>query len=143
VARGPKPPAVVLSTEEREGLERVVRAHGTAQQVALRARLVLAAAAGRSNAEIARKEGVSVDAVRLWRGRWLALRAGRRRTWARGRGWRTRRAGGVRPADQPVDGPRARCGGRQARHRGPPLAAARGPSFKGRATSGRIACATG
>lgn len=75
MARGPKPPAVVLSVAEREGLERLVRAHGTAQQVALRARLVLAAAAGQNNGEIARREGVSVDTVRLWRGRWLALQA--------------------------------------------------------------------
>jgi len=66
---------VVLSAEEQAGLERLVQAHGTAQQVALRARLVLAAAAGRNNREIARQEGASVDTVRLWRGRWLALRA--------------------------------------------------------------------
>jgi len=75
VARGPKPPTVVLGTAEREGLERLVRAHGAAQQLAVRARLVLAAAAGRNNREIARREGVSVDTARLWRGRWLALQA--------------------------------------------------------------------
>jgi putative transposase len=75
VARGPKPPVVVLSTAEREGLERLARAHGTAQQVAVRARLVLAAAAGQSNGAMARQEGVSVDTARLWRGRWLAVQA--------------------------------------------------------------------
>jgi putative transposase len=51
-----------------------VRRRTTPQQVALRARLVLAAAGGRNNAQVARQEGVEVETVRLWRGRWLGLR---------------------------------------------------------------------
>jgi transposase len=43
--------------------------------VALRARIVLAAGAGRSSAAIARQQGVAVETVRLWRGRWLVLQA--------------------------------------------------------------------
>lgn len=72
--RGPKPPQVELSTEERRGLERVVRAHRTPQQVALRARIVLAAADGLNNTQIARQLRVDADTVRLWRTRWLGLR---------------------------------------------------------------------
>lgn len=71
--RGPKPPVVTLTDAERRGLEAVVRRHTTPQQVALRARIVLAAAEGGNNAQIARALGVEVEAVRRWRGRWLGL----------------------------------------------------------------------
>ncbi len=71
--RGPKPPMVSLATEERSQLEALARRHGTAQQLALRARIVVAAADGATNAQIARRWGVSVDTARLWRTRWLAL----------------------------------------------------------------------
>ncbi len=73
--RGPKPPVVELSTEERRGLEVLERAHRTPQQVALRARIVLAAADGLNNTQIARQLGVDVDTVRLWRMRWLGMQA--------------------------------------------------------------------
>jgi len=71
--RGPKPPAIRLTDEERQGLLALARRHTTPQQVALRARIVLAAADGRNNAEIARECGVDVETARLWRGRWLGL----------------------------------------------------------------------
>ena len=73
--RGPKPPAVILTDPERRGLEDLVRRHRTPQQVALRAQVVLAAAEGENNAQIARRLGVAVDTVRAWRGRWLAFQA--------------------------------------------------------------------
>ncbi len=73
--RGPKPAALELTAAERQGLEALRRRHGTPQQVALRARIVLAAAAGRNNAQIARDLGVDVATARLWRGRWLGLQA--------------------------------------------------------------------
>jgi transposase len=72
--RGPKPPAIELTAEERQGLAALLRRHTTPQQVALRARLVLAAAAGLNNAQVARQEGVDLETARLWRGRWLGLR---------------------------------------------------------------------
>lgn len=73
--RGPKPPGVTLTAEERQGLEVLVRRPGTAQQLVLRARVVLAAAAGRNNAQIARQVGVDVETARRWRVRWLGLGA--------------------------------------------------------------------
>ena len=73
--RGPKPPTIVLQDAERAGLDQLVRRHTTAQQLALRARIVLAAAAGANNSQIARQEGVNLDTVRLWRARWLGLQA--------------------------------------------------------------------
>jgi len=75
VVRGPKPPVVTLTAVERAELEALVRAHQTAQQVALRARMLLAAADGGNNAQIARRLGLEADTVRLWRTRWLGLGA--------------------------------------------------------------------
>lgn len=71
--RGPKPPQVALSDAERRELEALVRGHRTAQQAALRARIILAAAAGENNSQIARRLGIEADTARLWRTRWLAL----------------------------------------------------------------------
>lgn len=71
--KGPKPPAIVLSDDERQALEKLVKARSTAQMVAQRARIVLAADTGLNNAQIARKVQLSIDMVRQWRGRWLQL----------------------------------------------------------------------
>jgi transposase len=72
---GPKPPAVHLSGSERQDLEQLVTRHRTEQQIALRARIVLGAAAGKGNAQIGRELQVTVDTARLWRQRWLDLQA--------------------------------------------------------------------
>ena len=71
--RGPKPDPLSLSEIERTALERLIRRHTTAQQVALRGRIILEANAGKNNSQIARELGVSVETVRAWRKRWLAL----------------------------------------------------------------------
>jgi putative transposase len=70
--RGPRPTRVCLTDAERQELDTLVRRHTTPQQLALRARIVLAAADGFNHAQIARQEGVSLDTARLWRRRWLA-----------------------------------------------------------------------
>lgn len=72
--RGPKPPLIELTDAERRALHALVRRHSTSQQIALRARIILAAAEGRNNAQIARQLSISVTMVRLWRERWLVLR---------------------------------------------------------------------
>lgn len=71
--RGPKAVPLSLSEEERRELEKLVRRHSSAQQIALRGRIVLAAATGKGNSEIAREVGLGVDRVRAWRMRWLGL----------------------------------------------------------------------
>ncbi len=73
--RGPKPPAIDLSDVERQELDALTRRHATPQQLALRARIVLAAADGANNGQIARQVAVSVNMVRRWRERWLILQA--------------------------------------------------------------------
>jgi transposase len=64
---------VVLSQKEQEGLTRISRRYRSEQQVALRARIVLAAAQGHSNAQIAQELSINVDTARLWRDRWVGL----------------------------------------------------------------------
>ena len=73
--RGPKPQAIELTDRERRGREALACRHTTPQQVALRARIILAAADGRNNAQIARDLAVGVAVARLWRGRWRDLQA--------------------------------------------------------------------
>jgi transposase len=61
--------------EERQERARLVRAHTTAQQVVLRARIILASAEGLNNVQGGQQVGVSREAVRLWRERWVGLQA--------------------------------------------------------------------
>lgn len=70
---GPKPAEIVLTNAERQELEKLVSRHTTAQQKALRGRIVLLAAEGKNTPEIARELKTSLDTVRLWRRRWLDL----------------------------------------------------------------------
>lgn len=72
---GPKAPSLTLTVAEKEELEKLVKPHPVGQQIALRARIVLAAATGKSNSQIARDLQVNLDTVRLWRQRWLQLPA--------------------------------------------------------------------
>jgi putative transposase len=67
----PRPPKVVLSERERAELERLVRAHTTGQQLALRALIVLMAGDGWNNLQIARELGVDDETPGHWRRRWL------------------------------------------------------------------------
>jgi putative transposase len=64
--------AIHLSEHEQEELTRLTRRHRSEQQVVLRARIILAAAQGASNSQIARELDINVDTVRLWRDRWAS-----------------------------------------------------------------------
>jgi len=70
---GPPPTPVDLTAEEEAALETLVRRHTAPQQLVMRARIVLAAAAGLNNCEIARRLDVDGETVRLWRARWLGF----------------------------------------------------------------------
>jgi putative transposase len=72
VPRGPRPAAVSLSAAERQALEALARRPSTPQQLALRARIILAAADGLNNTQIARQFGTNAEMPRRWRARWLA-----------------------------------------------------------------------
>ena len=69
----PKAQVVSLSEIERQGLEKLIKRHQVGQQTALRARIVLAAARGETNEEIAQVNNVTSETVRLWRNRWVKL----------------------------------------------------------------------
>jgi putative transposase len=69
----PKPCPIELSDVEQQALEKMVNRHTVGQQIALRGRIVLAAARGKSNSQISRELGVNRETVRLWRERWLLL----------------------------------------------------------------------
>ncbi len=70
---GPKAQVVKLSDVEQHGLEKLIKRHQIGQQIALRARIVLAAAGGLKNKEIAQVYNVTLDTVGLWRNRWVKL----------------------------------------------------------------------
>lgn len=73
--KGPQPAELTVNEEEQTRLEELVRRHSTPQQLAKRGRMVLGAAEGKRNAEIARELKGSRDTVRSWRGRWISLQA--------------------------------------------------------------------
>jgi transposase len=73
--KGPQPPVVNLSPAGQQALEKLINAHSTAQQIALRARIILTAQQGLNNEQVGRAVQVGVDMVRQWRGRWLAGQA--------------------------------------------------------------------
>src|SRR6516225_4096580 len=65
---------VELSLAEQDQLQQWVAAYGTPQQVALRCRIVLAAAQGRSDIAIAEQLAVNRKTVILWRSRFSEQR---------------------------------------------------------------------
>jgi transposase len=62
-------PLFDLSDRDREEIDRWLHAHGTPQQVALRGRIVLAAAQGHSDSAVARDLEINRKTVILWRAR--------------------------------------------------------------------------
>jgi len=63
---------VKVFLNEQEGLLQITKRYRSEQQVVLRARIILTAAQGSSNAQIAHELDINVDTVRLWRDRWAS-----------------------------------------------------------------------
>jgi transposase len=61
---------VIVRSKQRKELEQLVRIHSTPQQLAMRARVILHAAAGVGVRESGRELGVWPKTVRHWRKRW-------------------------------------------------------------------------
>jgi hypothetical protein len=59
-----------LSEQEQEAVTRLTRRHRSEQHVALRARMILAAAQGASNVHSVHELGINVETVRMFRDRW-------------------------------------------------------------------------
>ena len=64
-------PAIELTRKQRQTLTRLVKGRRTEVRVAMRAKIVLAAARGMENREIAEKLGVTRETVGRWRSRFL------------------------------------------------------------------------
>src|SRR5215217_2440951 len=69
--RGPKPPPIVLTPTQRVVLRRLARRQSGAQRLVRRARIILEAASGANNDQIATLLGIDRATVRTWRMRWL------------------------------------------------------------------------
>ena len=63
---------MTLEPDEREQLQHLINGHNTAQQLALRARIIMLADQGKNHRQIARTLQISHQTARLWRERWLA-----------------------------------------------------------------------
>ena len=68
--RGPKYP-IKLAEEERIALERLAKNPTTAQQIALRARIILLADSGMKHQEIAEQLTIGMHVITRWTQRWL------------------------------------------------------------------------
>ena len=73
---GRRASVVVLSDEERTELDCLIRAPSTVQKIALRARIIMLAAAGFSIDETAARLGVWRKTVSQWRARWMSSLGG-------------------------------------------------------------------
>ncbi|MGH8718928.1 MAG: helix-turn-helix domain-containing protein, partial [Burkholderiales bacterium] len=74
MSRGPKLEDVSLTVQENHQLVEWTRRGSTAQALALRARIVLAAAQGLPNREVARRARVTPQTVGQWRSRFVERR---------------------------------------------------------------------
>lgn len=63
-----------LKEQEQEELQQIINRHSTPQQIAQRAKIVVLASQGYSQARIARELAVSRKMARLWRERWVSGR---------------------------------------------------------------------
>lgn len=72
---GPQATRIELDIETRQSLEGLIRRHATPQQQALRARIILLAADGKNNTQIASELTVTREMVVLWRNRWASFAA--------------------------------------------------------------------
>lgn len=70
---GPQPPAVVLSDRLRGVLEHLTRRHTSSQRLVRRLQIVLAAADGRNNDQIARDLALHRATAQTWRTRWRGM----------------------------------------------------------------------
>jgi putative transposase len=69
---GPQPVPITISPPQQAILDRLLRQHRTPHALVRRIHIVVAAAAGVPNEQLAQQLGCSPKTVRRWRGRWAA-----------------------------------------------------------------------
>ena len=72
---GPQPQPIILTEDQKKMLEHLARRATSTQRLARRARIILAAAKGYNNEQIARELRINRETARLWRGVWLDAKA--------------------------------------------------------------------
>ena len=72
---GPQPQPIILTEDQKKMLEHLARRATSTQRLARRARIILAAAKGCNNEQIARELRINRETARLWRGVWLDAKA--------------------------------------------------------------------
>ena len=75
MAPGPTPLPVIVSPAQQAVLAALLRRSSCPQALALRAQIILAAAAGQRNEPLARRLGCTPATARKWRARWVAAAA--------------------------------------------------------------------
>lgn len=73
--RGPTPPVVKLTQKVQDLLEKISRRQTAPQHLVRRAKIILSAAQGLNNSQIAQRLKLDLNTVRTWRCRWLAAAA--------------------------------------------------------------------
>jgi putative transposase len=69
---GPKPTPIELTVGQREILERLARRETSPQRLVRRCSIVLEAAGGGNNTQVAQHLNIDRGTVRIWRERWVA-----------------------------------------------------------------------
>lgn len=72
---GPKPPTIKLAPVLQKILQQIARCYTNPYYLVLRAKIILLAAAGANNAQVARQLDIDSDTTGKWRIRWLANEA--------------------------------------------------------------------
>ena len=73
--RGPKPPEIRLTTVLKQMLEKITRCYTNPYWLVQRAKIVLYAATGANNAEVASRLDTTADTAGKWRSSWLKAEA--------------------------------------------------------------------
>lgn len=73
---GPQPTVIELSDRQQRVLKQLLRRQTSSQRLVRRVNIILTAAAGRNNEQIAKQFGLHRESVRHWRERWLKAVAG-------------------------------------------------------------------
>lgn len=69
---GPQPASITLTATQRSLLTRLARRHTSSQRLVRRLEIILGAADGANNEQVARRLSLATKTVRIWRDRWLA-----------------------------------------------------------------------
>lgn len=73
--RGPKAAIIELTEPCEQALAQIIRTQTNPQNLVRRAKIIIKAASGKSNQQIANELEINRETVRVWRGRWLAASA--------------------------------------------------------------------